>query len=98
MEGKLEQLGYGYQGKLESLRKKEFSRLDTATGDHKRTYLDHAGATLYGEAQLAASMKQLCANTYANPHSQGRESQRTTKAVDDARQRVLKHLNTDASK
>eukprot|EP00466_Bigelowiella_natans_P005585 jgi/Bigna1/89247/estExt_fgenesh1_pg.C_460034 len=97
--------GYGYGGKLDDLRKREFKRL-SGGGDVKEgssaasglTYLDHAGATLYGESQIQNAMRQLHLNIYANPHSQSSTSQRTTKEVDDARQLVLKHVNADPTK
>jgi molybdenum cofactor sulfurtransferase len=30
-------------------------------------YLDHAGATLYSEAQMADVLKDLASNVYGNP-------------------------------
>lgn len=42
---------YGYRGKVEDLARTEFRRL------RGRVYVDHAGATLYSEKQLAAVHK-----------------------------------------
>mmetsp|Transcript_6688 Transcript_6688/g.10225 ORF Transcript_6688/g.10225 Transcript_6688/m.10225 type:complete len:873 (-) Transcript_6688:43-2661(-) len=98
--------GYGYNGKLAELRKKEFSRLDKGEvkegnavgGKDVLTYLDHAGATLYGEHQLNEAVKAMQSQTFANPHSQSTTSQRTTKQIELARKLILDHVNADASK
>lgn len=46
-------LGYGYQGKLNSILKTEFPQLQD------RVYADHAGATLYTKSQIEA-VQQVC--------------------------------------
>mmetsp|Transcript_28476 Transcript_28476/g.69449 ORF Transcript_28476/g.69449 Transcript_28476/m.69449 type:complete len:826 (-) Transcript_28476:134-2611(-) len=96
--------GYGYGGKLGNLRKNEFGRLSDAKADEKGediypiTYLDHAGATLYGESQLRSSMTDMCKNVFANPHSQSSSSQMTSTDIENARQLILEHLNADPKK
>lgn len=54
--------GYGYNGTIESIRKAEFRRLNG------HVYLDHAGATLYSEAQVQAAASDLSASLHSNPH------------------------------
>lgn len=56
-------------------------------------YLDHAGATLYSEAQMANVVKDLTSNVYGNPHSQSDSSMAATDLVTAARHQVLKYFN-----
>jgi molybdenum cofactor sulfurtransferase len=52
-------------------------------------YLDHAGATLYSEAQMADVLKDLASNVYGNPHSQSDSSMAASDLVTAARHQVL---------
>nr|BAD45451.1 putative molybdenum cofactor sulfurase [Oryza sativa Japonica Group] len=59
---------YGYPGApkgVDEMRAAEFKRLEGAG----MAYLDHAGATLYSEAQMADVLKDLASNVYGNPRS-----------------------------
>ncbi|KAG1331886.1 hypothetical protein COCNU_02G018540 [Cocos nucifera] len=58
---------YGYPNapkNVEEIRASEFKRLQGLV------YLDHAGATLYSEAQMEAVVKDLTSNVYGNPRIQ----------------------------
>ena len=61
------------------------------------TYLDHTGATIYGDSQLKAYFEDLSSNLYGNPHSQNSSSQRTLVVVEQIRDQILHHFNTDSS-
>ncbi|VAI80119.1 unnamed protein product [Triticum turgidum subsp. durum] len=56
-------------------------------------YLDHAGAALYSEPQMADVVKDLTSNFYGNPHSQSDSSMAATDQVTAARHQVLKYFN-----
>jgi len=60
------------------------------------TYLDHAGATLYCQSQLEAYHKELTASLFGNPHSHSESSQLTSNAIEETRDLILKHFNTDS--
>ncbi|GJN39087.1 hypothetical protein PR202_gb28183 [Eleusine coracana subsp. coracana] len=88
----LEQFGadYGYPNAprgIDEMRSTEFKRLEGTV------YLDHAGATLYSEEQMADVAKDLTANVYGNPHSQSDSSVATSDLVAAARHQVLKYFN-----
>ncbi|KAL0912300.1 hypothetical protein M5K25_018264 [Dendrobium thyrsiflorum] len=81
---------YGYPNALKNIdemRSTEFKRLEGLT------YLDHAGATLYSEAQLEAIFRDLSTKVYGNPHSQSDSSQATFDVISEARQQVLTYFN-----
>uniref|UniRef100_A0A0D9WT44 Molybdenum cofactor sulfurase n=1 Tax=Leersia perrieri TaxID=77586 RepID=A0A0D9WT44_9ORYZ len=88
----LEQFGgnYGYPDApkgIDEMRAADFKRLEGMV------YLDHAGATLYSEAQMADVMKDLTSNVYGNPHSQSDSSMAASDLVTAARHQVLKYFN-----
>ncbi|KAL6603139.1 hypothetical protein ACP70R_043500 [Stipagrostis hirtigluma subsp. patula] len=81
---------YGYPDApkgIDELRATEFKRLEGTV------YLDHAGATLYSETQMADVAKDLTSNVYGNPHSQSDSSMATSDLVTSARHQVLKYFN-----
>ena len=55
--------GYGYKGRLAALRAAEFARL------RGTAYLDHAGAALYSEAQVADVARALAGALLGNPRA-----------------------------
>uniref|UniRef100_A0A804R8Y3 Molybdenum cofactor sulfurase n=1 Tax=Zea mays TaxID=4577 RepID=A0A804R8Y3_MAIZE len=88
----LKQFGgdYGYPDAprgIDELRAAEFKRLEGMV------YLDHAGATLYSEAQMTDVARDLMSNVYGNPHSQNDSSMATIDAVTSVRHQVLKYFN-----
>ncbi|CAL9107776.1 unnamed protein product [Musa textilis] len=88
----LKQFGkdYGYPDApkdIDEIRASEFKRLQGLV------YLDHAGATLYSEAQIEAVAKDLTSSVYGNPHSQSDPSLATCDIISAARQQVLDYLN-----
>lgn len=88
----LEQFGgdYGYPDAprgIDELRAAEFKRLEGMV------YLDHAGATLYSEAQMADVATDLMSHVYGNPHSQNDSSMATSDIVTSVRHQVLKYFN-----
>ncbi|XP_048546129.1 molybdenum cofactor sulfurase [Triticum urartu] len=88
----LEQFGgdYGYPDAprgVDQMRAADFKRLQGTV------YLDHAGAALYSEPQMADVVKDLTSNFYGNPHSQSDSSMAATDQVTAARHQVLKYFN-----
>ncbi|CAD6335891.1 unnamed protein product [Miscanthus lutarioriparius] len=88
----LEKFGgdYGYPDAprgIDELRAAEFKRLEGMV------YLDHAGATLYSEAQMADVARDLMSNVYGNPHSQNDSSMASSDIVTSVRHQVLKYFN-----
>ena len=76
-------LTYGYGGRLARLRATEFSRL------RGTAYLDHAGAALYSEAQVADAARALARTVLGNPHSGAGASGASDAALDAARRATL---------
>jgi selenocysteine lyase/cysteine desulfurase len=76
---------------FESIRAREFSRLDA----QQQVYLDHTGSALYGESQLRAHFESLRTGLFGNPHSDSLPSLRSTEALDAARARVLRFFDGD---
>jgi molybdenum cofactor sulfurtransferase len=74
-----------------SLREKEFSRLDKAG----HVYLDYTGGNLYAESQLNQHQSMLRDQVFGNPHSTNPSSQHATKLAEEARQEVLKFFNAE---
>lgn len=74
-----------------SLREKEFSRLDKAG----HVYLDYTGGNLYADSQLAQHQSMLRDQVFGNPHSTNPSSQYATKLAEEARQEVLKFFNAE---
>jgi molybdenum cofactor sulfurtransferase len=70
---------------FESLRRREFARLDA--GGH--VYLDYTGAGLYAESQLAEHLELLRRNAFGNPHSLNPTSAAMTEMAERARAAVL---------
>ncbi|KAF7103954.1 hypothetical protein CFC21_104885 [Triticum aestivum] len=88
----LEQFGgdYGYPDAprgVDQMRAADFQRLQGTV------YLDHAGAALYSEPQMADVVKDLTSNVYGNPHSQSDSSMAASDVVTAARHQVLKYFN-----
>ena len=57
-----------------------------------QTYLDHAGAGLYSKSQIEGVREQLMSRLVGNPHS----APENAKMVEEARNLVLEHFNTDS--
>ena len=98
--------GYGYGGKIEQLRKKDFARLEgegeeegegegEGEGKGPITYLDHAGATLYASSQIDGVGKMLKESVLGNPHSKNPSSLQTHENIEQARKKVLSYFNAD---
>ncbi|CAD6191167.1 unnamed protein product [Caenorhabditis auriculariae] len=60
-------------------------------------YLDHAGASLPSDEQMAEVAKLYSDSRLANPHSHHQSAVRTKQIVDCARLRVLRNFNTESS-
>lgn len=71
------------------LRATHFARID----QQKQVYLDYTGGGLYAEQQLDSHFSWLKNNVLGNPHSTNPTSQAATKAVEDARAKVLAFFN-----
>ncbi|KMZ64025.1 Molybdenum cofactor sulfurase [Zostera marina] len=84
---------YGYPNSpknIDQIRALEFKRLEGTV------YLDHAGATLYSEAQMEAVAKDLTSNIYGNPHSQSESSMAASEMIRAAREQVLEFCNASS--
>lgn len=57
--------------------------------------MDHAGTTLYCRSQLDAYYKELSTILYGNPHSHNESSERSSGVIEESRDLILKHFNTD---
>jgi len=77
--------------RFESLRAKEFGRLDA--GGH--VYLDYTGSGLYAESQLRRHEDFLEHHVLGNPHSENPTSSAATGLVEDARRDVLRFFGAD---
>lgn len=76
-----------------ALRRREFARLD----QHGHGYLDYTGSALYGVSQLRAHMRVLESGLFGNPHSESGTARASTRLIEEARARVLRFLDVDAS-
>lgn len=59
-------------------------------------YLDHIGATQYPQSLLDKYFQDLSTNVYGNPHSRNPSSQSTTEAINEIRNKILRHFNTNS--
>ena len=57
--------------------------------------MDHAGTTLYCRSQLDAYYKELSTTLYGNPHSHNESSELASSVIEESRDVILKHFNTD---
>ena len=57
--------------------------------------MDHAGTTLYCRSQLDAYYKELSTTLYGNPHSHNESSELSSSVIEESRDLVLSHFNTD---
>ncbi|SPO26350.1 related to molybdenum cofactor sulfurase [Ustilago trichophora] len=77
---------------LTSLRKREFSRLDTNGGS---VYLDYTGASLYPSSLISDHAKWLKRSVAGNPHSTSPSSLLSSRATEEARKAVLDFFDAD---
>ncbi|MBU8921627.1 MAG: aminotransferase class V-fold PLP-dependent enzyme [Bacteroidales bacterium] len=80
---------YRNTDKLDELRVKEFSRLDS----QGHIYLDYTGGGLYADSQIRRHSEFLIGNVLGNPHSSNPTSTFTTRKVEECRKRVLEFFN-----
>ncbi|KAG9288975.1 hypothetical protein G9A89_015524 [Geosiphon pyriformis] len=80
---------YGYDGKIDQIREKEYPQLKDAI------YLDHAGTTTYAQSTLNSFHSDLSKTLYGNPHSKSPSSQLSTDRVNNVRARILKHFDAN---
>lgn len=57
--------------------------------------MDHAGTTLYCRSQLDAYYKELSTSLYGNPHSRNESSELTSSVIEESRDLILSHFNTN---
>ncbi|SPO26648.1 related to molybdenum cofactor sulfurase [Ustilago trichophora] len=77
---------------LTSLRKREFSRLDSNGGS---VYLDYTGASLYPSSLISDHAKWLKRSVAGNPHSTSPSSLLSSRATQEARKAVLEFFDAD---
>jgi selenocysteine lyase/cysteine desulfurase len=73
------------------LRAEEYGYLDRKG----HIYLDHTGAGLPAESQLAAHAGRITSDCYGNPHSENPTAAASDRLVAETRAAVLRHLNAD---
>jgi selenocysteine lyase/cysteine desulfurase len=73
------------------LRAEEYGYLDRKG----HVYLDHTGAGLPAESQLAAHAARITDDCYGNPHSENPTAAASDRLVAETRAAVLRHLNAD---
>lgn len=76
---------------FESLRRKEYARLD----ETKSIYLDYTGGNLFPLSLLEDHYHSLKSKVMGNPHSTNPSSRLSTRLVASARQKVLDYFNAD---
>ncbi len=76
---------------LETLRSREFHRLDAAG----QVYLDYTGSGLYAESQLRRHAELLRSEVLGNPHSESPTSLAATAHVQAARAAILQFFDAD---
>ncbi len=80
---------YDSTGCLDTLRAKEYSRLDAL----REVYLDYTGGGLYAERQINEHMALLKTGVFGNPHSHNPSSLASTEMDEHARKFVLEYFN-----
>ena len=78
---------------IDSLRKREFARLDR----RGHVYLDYTGSGLYADSQVKRHSEWLLSNVLGNPHSENPSSKPSTEAVESCRRYVLKFFKAAPS-
>ncbi len=74
---------------FESLRKKEFARIDKS----RQVYLDYTGGNLYPISLVTQHYQFLQETIYGNPHSTNPASKLSEKMIGEAREKVLEFFN-----
>ncbi len=80
---------YAASGDIDSLRAREYSRLDRLG----HVYLDYTGGGLYAESQIRAHGELLASGVFGNPHSHNPTSLASTELVEAARAAVRRFFN-----
>nr|CAG8613741.1 8511_t:CDS:1 [Entrophospora candida]CAG8620557.1 2119_t:CDS:1 [Entrophospora candida] len=80
---------YGYNGKIDQIREKEYPQLKNAV------YLDHTGSTTYAKSAIKNFGRDLLSNLYGNPHSNSPSSRASSVRIEEVRKRILRHFNTN---
>ena len=83
---------YAFTRRVDELRAREFSRLDSAG----TVYLDYTGGALYAESQVRQHAELLREHVLGNPHSKSPASECATALVEQTRARVLQFFNACA--
>ncbi len=81
--------GYSDTTSIDSLRQREYSRLDRLG----HVYLDYTGGCLYAESQVKAHQDLLLNTVFGNPHSTNPSSKTSTDLVERAREAVLDYFH-----
>ncbi|KAB8298978.1 hypothetical protein EYC80_001118 [Monilinia laxa] len=78
-----------YNQKVETFREEEYPMM---TG---KTYLDHAGTTVYAKSLIDKFSGEMVGNLYGNPHSASAPAQLSGIIVDSVREQALRFLGAD---
>eukprot|EP01023_Acetabularia_acetabulum_P039417 TRINITY_DN3793_c0_g1_i7.p1 TRINITY_DN3793_c0_g1~~TRINITY_DN3793_c0_g1_i7.p1 ORF type:complete len:652 (+),score=114.99 TRINITY_DN3793_c0_g1_i7:24-1958(+) len=84
---------YGYGGRIEQLYASEVA---PRMQPHEH-YMDYTGASVYCNSQLKASLQELEANMFGNPHSANPSSKLTEEKVEEVRDMIVRFFGADPS-
>ncbi|THV52833.1 hypothetical protein BGAL_0067g00230 [Botrytis galanthina] len=78
-----------YNRQVEAFREEEYPMLKG------KTYLDHAGTTIYAKSLIDKFSKEMVENLFGNPHSASAPAQLSGHVVDSVREKALRFLGAD---
>ncbi|KAF7853888.1 hypothetical protein EAF04_010554 [Stromatinia cepivora] len=78
-----------YNRQVEAFREEEYPMM------RGKTYLDHAGTTIYAKSLIDKFSKEMVGNLFGNPHSASAPAQLSGFVVDSVREKALKFLGAD---
>ncbi|QSZ32359.1 hypothetical protein DSL72_001933 [Monilinia vaccinii-corymbosi] len=78
-----------YNQKVEAFREEEYPMM------RGKTYLDHAGTTIYAKSLIEKFSSEMVGNLFGNPHSASAPAQLSGFVVDSVREKALRFLGAD---
>ncbi|KAI9776706.1 MAG: hypothetical protein M1839_009433 [Geoglossum umbratile] len=78
-----------YNQSVEEFRDREYPMLEG------KTYLDHAGTTLYARSLIEMFSDDLISNLYGNPHSASTPAELSSSRIEKVRERTLRFFKAD---
>ncbi|ESZ95867.1 hypothetical protein SBOR_3761 [Sclerotinia borealis F-4128] len=78
-----------YNRRVEDFREAEYPMM------RGKTYLDHAGTTIYAKSLIERFSSEMVGNLFGNPHSASAPAQLSGSLVDSVREKALRFLGAD---